>query len=218
MAPANDNSPEVLREEILAEARRQAEQLVNRARQAAEALSAKVAAEAEKTLQERLDAARAEAARRKELVLSTVPVEIGRRRSSRIEALLQSIHDEARQRLLTRDGVEYRETVIVLAVDAVSRMAGDSFVVKLSPADRVALGTGLGEEIVRRVGRSPLTVTISEEPTITDGGLIIQDAEGRQVWDNRLLARLERLWPELRQQVAVQTGLVSGSESAAGSA
>ncbi len=49
-----------------------------------------------------------------------------------------------------------------------SRMAGDAFVVKLSAADRVALGDGLAGEIARRVGRSPLSITISDEPTITE--------------------------------------------------
>jgi len=212
------NPQNILHEEILAEARRESEQIVGRARQEAGVLLARASTEAEKTRQERLDLARAEAARRKELILSTVPIEAGRMRSARIEALLQSIHDEARRRLLARDGFDYRESITVLAADAVSRMAGNAFVVKLSPADHRALGNDLAGEIAGRVGRSPLTITISDDPTISESGLIIQDAEGRQVWDNRLPARLERLWPELRRQIAIHTGLVSGAESAGGGA
>jgi vacuolar-type H+-ATPase subunit E/Vma4 len=86
-------------------------------------------------------------------------------------------------------------------------MAGDGFVVKLSEADQTILGDGLAEEIAHRVGR-PVSITISYEPGITESGVIIEDTEARQVWDNRLVKRLERLWPELRRQVAVEATFV----------
>ena len=53
--------------------------------------------------------------RQSELILATVSVETGRLRAARVEALLESVHEEARQRLLAREGFEYRETVIALA-------------------------------------------------------------------------------------------------------
>jgi len=200
----SDPYPEkILTEEILAEARREQEQTIRRARQEAETLLAKAAAEAEKMRQERVTLARAEASRRKELILATVPVEVGRMRSARIEELLQSIREEGRRKLMACDGFDYRKTVIALAAEAIGRMAGDAFVVKLAAADHAAWDEELTEDIARRVGRSPLSITISDEPTITERGLIVQDIEGRQWWDNRLTARLKRLWPELRQQVAV---------------
>ena len=111
----NADSAGILREEILAEARRVSEEIVNRARQDAEALLADAAVEADMVREEQLDRARAEAARRRELILATVPVEAGRMRVGRIESLLESVHEEARQRLLAHDGFEYREAVITLA-------------------------------------------------------------------------------------------------------
>jgi hypothetical protein len=78
------------------------------------------------------------------------------------------------------------------------------------------LGEGLAGEIAHRVGRSPLNVTISSDATLTGGEVIIQDVEGRQVWDNGLLARLERFWPELRRQIAIQTSLVTESKPSGG--
>ena len=218
MATPNQNSPEVLRAEILAEARRESEQILLRARQEAEALLAKAAAEADKFREERLAQARAEAARRKELILATVPVEAGRLRSARVETLLESVHEEVRRRLQARAGFDYRETVIRLAAEAMQQMQGSAFVVKLSAADRAALGDGMAEAISRRVGRSPLQITMANDATLTEVGAIIQDNEGRQVWDNRLLARLERLWPELRREIAVQASLVAESKPAGGGA
>lgn len=203
----DQNSTEVLREEILAAARREGEEIVSRARQDAEVFLTSAGGEAELIRQEQLDQARAEAARQSELILATVTVETGRLRAARVEALLESVYEEARQRLVAREGFEYLETVIGLASHAISQMAGDGFVVKLSEADQTILGDGLAEEIAHRVGR-PVSITISYEPGITESGVIVEDTEARQVWDNRLVKRLERLWPELRRQVAVEATFV----------
>ncbi|HEU5396435.1 MAG TPA: hypothetical protein VFV81_04655, partial [Verrucomicrobiae bacterium] len=57
------------------------------------------------------------------------------------------------------------------------------------------------------------------EETVTGGGVIIESADGFQVWDNRLPSRLRRLWPELRRQIARRLGLVTEIQStSAGSA
>lgn len=203
----NQNSTEVLREEILADARREGEEIVSCARRDAEVFLTGAVAEADRVRQERLDHARAEAARQSALILATVPVETGRLRAARVEALLESVYEDACQRLLAREGFEYREIVIGLASHAISQMAGVGFVVKLSEADCTILGDDLAGEIAHRVGR-PVSITISHEPGITGGGVVIEDAEARQVWDNRLVKRLERLWPELRQQIAVEASFV----------
>ncbi len=219
MAAPSQNSPQALCAAILAEARRESEEILRRAQQEAEALRAKAKAEADTARQERLNLARAEAARRKDLILATVPVEANRMRAARIEALLQSIFAEIRRRLLERDGFDYRDTLIALAVEAISRMAGEAFVVKLSPADHAALGEGLAGEIAQGLRPSqPLSITLADEPAITEGGLILQDAGGFQIWDNRLPVRLERLWPELRRQIAVHTSLLSENRPAGGGA
>ena len=203
----DQNSTEVLREEILADARREGEEIVIRARRDAEVFLTNAVAEADRVRQEQLDQARAEAARQSELILATVPVETGRLRAARVETLLESVYEEACQRLLAREGFEYRETVIALASHAISLMAGAAFVAKVSEADRTILGDGLADEITRRVGR-PVSITVSYEPGITEGGVVVEDAEARQVWDNRLAKRLERMWPELRRQIAVEASFV----------
>jgi vacuolar-type H+-ATPase subunit E/Vma4 len=203
----DQNSTEVLREEILAAAQREGEEIVSRARQDAEVFLTSAIGEADRIRQERLDQARAEANRQSELILATVTVETGRLRAARVEALLESVYEEACQRLVAREGFEYLETVISLASHAISQMAGDGFVVKLSEADQTILGDGLAEKIAHRVGR-PVSITISYEPGITESGVIVEDTEARQVWDNRLVKRLERLWPELRRQVAVEATFV----------
>ena len=209
----NQNSTDKLREEILADARKEGEEIVIRARQDAEIFLTRAAAEAEQVRQELLDQARTEAARRSELILATVSVETGRLRAARVEALLESVYNEAYRLLLASEGFEYRETVIALASHAISQMAGAAFVAKVSEEDRTILGDGLADEIAHRVGR-PVSITILQAPGITGGGVVVEDAEARQVWDNRFAKRLERLWPELRQQIAVEAAFVPKTESA----
>jgi vacuolar-type H+-ATPase subunit E/Vma4 len=201
MPALNQNSPDALCAEILATARRESEEIENRAKTEAAALVAAAQADAEKLKRERLEQGQADAARRKELILATVAVETGRMRSARLETLLESVHQSIRGRLQA-DGFDRHSTIVALATEAIRRMPDSSFVLKLSPADQAAFGSGLAGEITQRAGRPSLSLAVSADATLT-GGVTIRDAGGFQYWDNRLLSRLERLWPELRQQIAV---------------
>lgn len=210
MAVLAPNSPDVLCAEILAEARRESEEILRRAKAETENLLAAASVEAEKIRREKREQAQAEAARRKETILATVAVGAGRLRAARIEELLESIREEICHRLQTREFAA-REVIVALAAEAIRRMTGSDFSIKISAADHAAFGEGLSGEIVRRAGRLPLNLAVSVDATVTDG-LVIQSADGHQIWDNRLASRLERLWPELRRQIAMQTSLVESTK------
>ncbi len=201
------NSTERLREEILVEAQKKGEEIILRAQQEAENLLKNFTSEANRLRQSILDQARAEAARQSDLILATVPVETGRLRAARIESLLEFIREEAYQQLLNHEGFPYRETIVSLASYAISQMEGDTFVVKpFGPEDNL-MDEGLAEEILRQADR-PVKINIVYQQETTGGGVIVEDATGRQVWDNRLFERLKRLWPELRRQIALDAGFV----------
>jgi len=215
MAMPDPSSPAILSGEILAEAERECDELLRRARQEAESLLASAKVAAEKIRQETVDTARAEAARRGELVLATVPVEARRRRSARVEAILEGIHEEARRQLRTHNFDHY-EVVVTLAAEAIGHMPGTGYVLKMSAADYAAFGGKVAGEIARRTGCPSVNVTASADPAMTDGGVIVQDAEGTQIWDNRLHSRLERLWPELRREIFVRSSLAEKGGLAGG--
>jgi vacuolar-type H+-ATPase subunit E/Vma4 len=197
--------------EIIADAKRHADRALGHARRQSEELRNKGRAQVEQETRDRLEAARRQADSRRELILAGVAIEAARRRSARIESTLGGVLDEARQRLLAHQGFDYRETLARLAAEAVSRMAGTNFVLQLSGADRAALGDGLAEGVRRRVGCEGLQVTVAAEAAKIDGGVIVRDAEGRQVWDNSLRARLDRFWPILRREIGVRTSLAGRS-------
>jgi len=201
------NPQDVLRDEILADAKRQEERILRRAKQEADDILAKAKAEAEKEQRERLEAARAEAQRRRDLILGTVPVEVGRMRSARIEAALESVREETARRLAAREGLDYREALVSLAAAAIASMDGRKFVIALSAADRQALGDGWLEDVRRRAGRD-VELSIAPEPAGIQTGLIVSDADGRRVCDQSFAARLARLWPQVRPGIAVAASLI----------
>jgi vacuolar-type H+-ATPase subunit E/Vma4 len=217
MDAAKQHSPDLLCAEILADAQRQSEEILQRARTEAKTTLAAASAEAEKIRRERREQAQAEATRRKELILATVAVETGRLRSARVEALLESVREEIRRQLSARN-FDARETIVALAAEAIRQMPGNDFILRISAVDCVAFGSGLAGEITRVIGRSPLNLAISADATVTGGGVIIQTADGFQFWDNRLLMRLDRLWPEFRTQIAIRASLVSENNSTGGGA
>jgi len=200
------NQSERLREEILKDAKKKAEEIINNAKNEAEAVLISAQAQAEKIKKEIMDSAYKEAERKSELILATVPVEIARFKATHIESLLDSIYQEAYNRLQNLEGIDYTEVLINLAADAINKMAGDIFNIKISWVGFNLDGDFLAQEVANRIDR-PVTVTISEETNIMGPGIIIEDNEGRQIWDNRLTERLRRLWPALRRKIAIDIGL-----------
>jgi len=205
------NQTERLREEILKDANKKAEELVNNAKNEAEAILINAHVQAEKIKKEIIENAYQEAERKSELILATVPVEIARFKAEHIESLLDTIYQGAYKRLQNLEGIDYTEVLINLAFDAINKMAGDIFNIKISWAGFNLDGDFLAQEITNRIDR-PVTVTISEETNIVSPGIIIEDNEGRQIWDNRLTERLRRLWPALRRKIASDIGLAMEKE------
>lgn len=216
MNRSDSSSHEVLREEILADAVRQAERMVRKAEREAKALVAKATDESEQERRSKLAAAEATAERQRILTLATVPIEIGRSRATRVERELLALRDQVRERLLARQGFAYGETLERLAAEALARMEGDAFVLELSAKDLQQFGASLPGAVAARVGRPHVTLTVSDEPAKIAGGVIVRDPQGRQIWDNSLAARLDRLWPLLRNKIAEHLGLDTRAEPSGG--
>ena len=169
---------QVLTDEILADARRQAERIRTRAGRDARQITDKARAQADADRQQRLAAAHDEADRQRQLTLATVPIEVARMRADKVEAAL------------------------ALATEAAGRLQGDAVVLELAAADAKAFGADLAEAVRRRAGRDGLRVSVAPEAADIPGGVVVRDAEGRQVWDNSLEGRLRRFWPALRRRIA----------------
>ena len=215
MQRSDTKSRLALRDEILADAQRQAERLTRKAEREAQAMLDKATAESEEARRSALAAAQERAARSRGLMLATLPVDIGRMRSARLEEELLKLRERVRQALRGRSGFAYEQALVNLATEALAHMEGDDFVLELSAEDLPTRAETL-RAVLNRVGRPGVAVTIGTEPAAIAGGVIVRDRAGRQVWDNSLEARLDRLWPSLRNQLAAGLGLETDAADSGG--
>jgi vacuolar-type H+-ATPase subunit E/Vma4 len=204
MTMTDNNSSAVLCDEISADARRLAEEILACARRDAEALLGREGSAAIAARLKRLEEARSEGARRRDLTLAAVFVETRRLHLARIEEILESMRVAAEMQFTARNGFDFRQSVINLAGEAVRAMDGDEFIVHLAEKTRTMLGETLAAEIAAKAGRPGVKIDLAWDPDTRGDGPIVTDAAGKQVWDNRYSARLMRLWPEIRRAIAAE--------------
>ncbi len=203
MTTSGKNPEDILRREILADARRQAERLLRKARNDAEELAA---AAAKSLADERAKVQREvndEAARRAGLILTKVPVEVARIRAARTEVVLDSVRDSVRARLEAENLTPSR--LFTLVSDAV-RLVDADCIVSLSQSDRALLDQNPDwrRSISEDCGHE---VDVADEP-LPEGamGPCVTARDGSRLCDNRLVVRLERMWPALRCEIAEKLG------------
>lgn len=215
MDRSETTSHAVLRDEILADAERQAKRILRNANREAQTLIDKATADSQRECGEKQAVAEALAERKHTLIFATVPVEIRRMRAARVEHELERLRDAVRTLLREREGFDYPRALEDLAVEALDGMEGEAFVLELSREDR-SLADELLVAVRKRLADQPVEIVVASEPAEIHGGLIVRDATGRQVWINSLEDRLDRMWPLLRSQIAQQLGLQEEAEPSGG--
>ena len=135
------------------------------------------------------------------LALATVAIEVQRDLLEIREREFDKLFDAARQSLADRTSYDYPAALATLAAEAIAAMKTDDVVVALSGDDRPIATDAWLADVCRRVGRD-VKITIAEEPAAIDGGLIVRSADGRLFYDNSFAARLTRLRPDLRRDLA----------------
>jgi vacuolar-type H+-ATPase subunit E/Vma4 len=210
MPTLHENASEPLSGEILADAQHECQAILQRARQEAERILADAEVQAAKWRQGKREAAEAESRRHRETQLATVAIEIELLRLRRVERLLDALRDNAIQHLRAGSGFDPGTSLTALAAEALGQMSGREFWLKISAQDHASVGQAMMEAVRRRTNRAGLSLRLVTDSSVTDGGVIIEDTAGTELWDNRLTARLARLWPGLRRQIALQTSLATG--------
>lgn len=206
--PAPDSQPALsLIREIEADADRACRTIFESARtEAAEWLQSQLA-QASHDAGQQLDKARAEASRLADSILATLPLEQRRHRAARIECLLDNLRAQIEQAAHAKASSHPDRTTVTLAAEAIRQMQGDAFRIRVSPACATLPAQDLTSRIAARLGRPTPALEWIPDPSILPGEVIVQDASGRQRADQRLAARLARLWPDLRCRIASTPGL-----------
>lgn len=199
---AKDAAQEVLAREIIEDGRKRAAQIMADAKAEAEKLlaqaDAQAGAEAAKISAESEERSR----KRTDMILASAIQESAQRKLHARDEVLREALDRARQGLNKLDGEPYRKTVLSLAMDALLRMPGESFVVRaagLSEADCASMREALLKSM-RAEGRN---IAVQCSPAAAASrGVIVESADGRLRWDNTFDARLIRMKAGLQNLVA----------------
>ena len=190
-----------LADEILEDARRKAERNHERAGREARKILDAALADADRLTAGVLDAARRRAERLTKAAGATVGQEVRRDLLAAQENELAKLFDQALERLERRKGYDYPATLAALAAEAIRAMDTGHVVLGFAEGVRL-LATDEWLADVRRRASRDVAIDVSEEPEPIRGGVVVRSADGRLLVDNSFAARLARLRPELRRQVA----------------
>ena len=194
-------SEKVLADEILADADGKAERARQRGERDARQIVARARQQALEAADQVLATARERGERIAASILATVEAEAQRDLLAAREGEFDRLFDAARQRLADKGSYDYPAVLAALAAQAIGAMAADEVIIELCEQDRALATAAWLDEVRRRVGR-PVTIDVSANHAPIAGGLIVRSADGRLLYDNSFAARLERLKPELRRELA----------------
>ena len=207
---------DTLAEQILADARKQAEPIKRRAGREAQRMADRARESAERERQEARARAERDAGARLRRTRARTQLEVANIRRRGAEDILLAVRERAMQALaeLTRSD-DYPAVLVALATVAAREMGSESIELVMRAEDREAHGPQVVEALRERLGVGALRgrlgvgesdrrveVGLSNSTVRTTGGLLVWSADGRRLCDQTFEARLARLWDGLREEVA----------------
>ena len=207
---------ELLGNDVLADAQRRAERIRRRGERDAEHIREAAEKEAKEAAEAVLRDARRRAEQVSQMVLATLAVEEQKATLSLKEEIIQKALDAAWQRLLAKDGYDYRGLLVQLAASAISQMPGEEFTLELGEGDRERIREDVCRSIEQAVaahGGRAVKVHLSPTYSAIGGGCVVTGEKGRLRYDNSFEARRRRLHEEVRRQAAQE---LFGSEEGGG--
>ena len=205
MEEKTKDTEKVLADEILTDVKRQAAETIEKAQAEAKATVEQAVRDAETARGAAIREVEQRVARAGEIAEASLAHLQRRQRLDAQGKLVAEAFDQALERLRSKQGFDYRRVLSDLAVEAVGALPGDAFVMALNPADAKDFGAALAGDVVEAVraksGRA-VTVKAIDRPGLSDGGVVVESADGAQRVDNSFAGRLRRLESELRFEVA----------------
>jgi len=197
-----------LEQQILEDARRQADPILRRARRQADEIVRRAEQEAATRRQETLGRAGRRAEAEAQRILARAALEAENLKRQIRESVLQQVRDRAVAALgAMTQAPHYPQMLLSLALAALKAMSGRRFELLMRHQDRQAHGETLArllrERAAAELGRQVIVI-VSQETVPAAGGLLVRRADGRQLCDQTFEARLGRLWDQLRAEIGAQ--------------
>lgn len=205
---------DTLAEQILADARKQAEPIKRRAGREAQRIADRARESAERERQDARASADKEAEASLRRTRARTQLEVANIRRRGAEDILLAVRERAMQALaeLARSD-DYPAVLAALATVAAREMRTEGIELVMRAEDREAHGPqvvealrerlDVGEWEQGRLAARRVEVGLSNSTVRTTGGLLVWTADGRRLCDQTFEARLARLWDGLREEVAV---------------
>ena len=197
---------DALTSQILADARRRADRVRQRAEREAHAVLEEARREAREAVEQAVARATRRAARQEHVGGARLEQQVAALRLQRQKEALDRVRAEAREALARlADTEQGRDVLAELAVLAVEAMSGDRFELVLRPRDRERWGQDLARAVAAAVGERTgrqVQVVPADDTVDARGGLIVRGAGGREVADQTFEARMDRLWEQIQCRVA----------------
>jgi len=200
-----ERKEQALAEEVLADARRQAERKLEAARRDAERILAGARAQADGTEKEALAAVEKRLNRETNTLLADLPHQ-ERVRALRVkQEVILGLFREVVAGLPSRRDYDVGSVLAGLSASAISEMGGSDFVLEVAPPDATRLGPELEARTAAEVGRSSgrqVSVRVAPSSAVSEGGVVVRSSDGRQMVDQSFATRTRRLEEQLRGEIA----------------
>jgi len=202
---AEEKKEQALADEILADASRQAERKLSRAKKTAERILKSANSQVEVILERAVKGAEEKLQHRAEMILADVPHQEQVRIIRVKDEVIDQLFSESLAALQSRESYDVLSVLVRLSCDAIACLPGDGFVLHVAAQDVAAPGGELAERTVGEVGKTQnrdITVTVAPSDDLPDGGVIVQTADGRRMVDNSFATRVRRTRGRLRRRIA----------------
>jgi len=196
-------SEQLLSDEILQDAQKKAERALKKADRRAKQVVADAEKDAEAALDRAREAAHRRAQRTANSIMATLEQEMRRNLLDVREAELSALFDAALDRLSDRSGYDVADVLATLAAEAVAAIDSDTIILALNAGDR-AIATDAWLATVRDRAGYGGALIVEGVPAPIDGGVVARSGDRKKLYDNSYAARLRRLRPTLRQDIATQ--------------
>ena len=198
--------PTKLEERILEDGRKKAEPVKRRAQRKAD----KIVQEAKEEAEERREQMRSEAEEEAELemqrTLARAELEAENVRRQAREAVLQEARRIAREKLQQLAGSEdHLDSIALLAIQSLQAMRGEQFEVVLPEQEKEKRGEEILDAVTERADEEldrSVNIRLADETLSGTGGLLLRRSDGVEICDQTFDARLQRLWPQIRTEIA----------------
>jgi V/A-type H+/Na+-transporting ATPase subunit E len=138
----------------------------------------------------------------KRQIIGAAELEVRNAQLRSLETAVNEVFDSAVRRVSSLSDSAIESSLTALITEGID-VIGPKAVVRCSAKQRKAVSLA-----VRRLNKGPVRLTVDEKEIETIGGVVLVTSNGAVKFDNTFEARLERMRPTLRKEVA---GILTGS-------